>query len=29
MEAIDRALARYRHLSDDGFVRENLGRWMA
>ena len=29
VEAIDRGLARYRHLSDDGFVRENLGRWMA
>ncbi len=29
MEAIDRALAHYRHLSDDGFVRENLGRWRA
>ena len=28
MAAIDRALARYPHLSDDGFVRENLDRWM-
>ena len=28
MAAIDRALARYPHLSDDGFVREHLDRWM-
>ena len=28
MAAIDRALARYPHLSDDWFVRENLDRWM-
>ena len=28
MAAIDRALARYPHLSDDGFVRDNLDRWM-
>lgn len=29
MEAIDRVLARYPHLSDDEFVSENLGRWLA
>ena len=28
MEAIDRVLARYPHLSDDGFVREHLERWL-
>ena len=28
MGAIDRALARYPHLSDDSFVRDNLDRWM-
>jgi dihydrodipicolinate synthase/N-acetylneuraminate lyase len=28
MAAIDRALARYPHLSDDRFVREHLDRWM-
>ena len=28
MAAIDRALARYPHLSDDWFVWENLDRWM-
>ena len=28
MAAIDRALARYPHLADDGFVRDNLDRWM-
>ena len=28
MAAIDRALARYPHLSDDQFVRDNLDRWM-
>jgi hypothetical protein len=28
MAAIDRALARYPHLADDGFVREHLDRWM-
>ena len=27
--AIDRVLARYSHLSDDGFVRQNLDRWLA
>ena len=25
---IDRMLARYSHLSDDSFVRENLNRWL-
>ena len=29
MEAIDRALARYPHLSDDEFIKENLDRWLA
>lgn len=29
MEAIDRALARYPHLSDDEFVRERLHRWLS
>jgi len=29
MEAIDRVLARYPHLSDDEFVAENLERWLA
>jgi hypothetical protein len=29
MEAIDRVLARYPHLSDDGFVREHLERWLS
>src|SRR5438132_14300188 len=28
MEEIDRMLARYSHLSDDSFVRENLNRWL-
>ena len=28
MAEIDRVLARYPHLSDDGFVRENLQRWL-
>ena len=28
MEAIDRVLARYPHLTDDQFVRENLDRWL-
>ena len=28
MAAIDRALARYPHLTDDWFVRDNLDRWM-
>jgi hypothetical protein len=28
MEAIDRALARYPHLSDDEFVRDNVDRWL-
>src|SRR5262245_11107586 len=28
MEEIDRVLARYSHLSDDAFVRENLDRWL-
>jgi dihydrodipicolinate synthase/N-acetylneuraminate lyase len=28
MEAIDRALARYPHLSDDDFVRERLDGWL-
>ncbi len=29
MEAIDRVLSRYPHLTDDEFVEENLGRWLA
>ena len=29
MEEIDRVLARYPHLSDDAFVKENLDRWLA
>jgi dihydrodipicolinate synthase/N-acetylneuraminate lyase len=29
MEAIDRVLARYPHLADDGFVREHLERWLS
>ena len=29
MQEIDRVLARYPHLTDDGFVRENLQRWLA
>src|SRR5437773_1557379 len=29
MEAIDRALARYPHLSDDTFVREHLEEWLS
>jgi hypothetical protein len=29
MEAIDHVLARYPHLSDDGFVREHLERWLS
>jgi hypothetical protein len=29
MEAIDRALARYPHLADDGFVKEHLDRWLS
>ena len=28
-EAIDRVLARYPHLTDDGFVREHLDKWLA
>jgi dihydrodipicolinate synthase/N-acetylneuraminate lyase len=28
MEEIDRVTARYPHLTDDEFVRENLDRWM-
>ncbi len=28
MAAIDRALTRYPHLSDDAFVSDNLDRWM-
>jgi hypothetical protein len=28
MEEIDRVCARYPHLNDDEFVRENLERWM-
>ena len=28
MEEIDRALAKYPHLADDAFVRENLDRWL-
>ena len=28
MAEIDRVLARYPHLADDGFVREHLDRWM-
>ena len=28
MEAIDRVLARYPHLSDDGFVADRLERWL-
>ena len=28
METIDRVLARYPHLTDDEFVRENLSRWL-
>ena len=28
MEAIDRVLARYAHLSDDEFVKANLDRWL-
>lgn len=28
MEAIDRALARYPHLSDDEFVKEHLDAWL-
>jgi len=28
MEAIDRALTRYPHLTDDEFVKENLERWL-
>ena len=27
--AIDRVIARYPHLTDDAFVKENLDRWMA
>jgi hypothetical protein len=27
-EEIDRVLARYAHLSDDAFVRDNLDRWL-
>jgi hypothetical protein len=29
MEAIERTLARYPHLSDDQFIRENLDRWLS
>src|SRR5262245_24874783 len=28
LEEIDRVVARYSHLSDDAFVRENLDRWL-
>lgn len=28
-EAIDRVLARYPHLADDGFVKGNLERWLS
>jgi dihydrodipicolinate synthase/N-acetylneuraminate lyase len=28
MDAIDRVLARYPHLTDDHFVKENLDRWL-
>jgi hypothetical protein len=28
MDAIDRVMARYPHLTDDGFVKENLDRWL-
>lgn len=28
MDAIDRVVARYPHLTDDEFVRENLDRWL-
>jgi hypothetical protein len=28
MDAIDRVVAAYPHLSDDAFVRENLDRWL-
>ncbi len=28
MDAIDRVLARYPHLTDDEFVKENLDRWL-
>jgi dihydrodipicolinate synthase/N-acetylneuraminate lyase len=29
MHEIDRVLARYPHLSDDGFVKEHLDRWLS
>ena len=29
MEEIDRVLARYPHLTDDEFVKENLDRWLS
>jgi dihydrodipicolinate synthase/N-acetylneuraminate lyase len=29
MEEIDRVVARYPHLTDDGFVKENLHRWLS
>jgi hypothetical protein len=29
MDAIDRVLTRYAHLSDDEFVREHIEKWMA
>jgi hypothetical protein len=29
MDEIDRVIARYPHLTDDGFVRENLHRWLS
>jgi hypothetical protein len=28
IEAIDRVLTRYPHLTDDDFVKENLDRWL-
>jgi hypothetical protein len=28
MEAIDRVLSHYPHLTDDEFVEENLSRWL-
>jgi hypothetical protein len=28
MEAIDRVLARYPHLMDDGFIQERVDEWM-
>jgi hypothetical protein len=28
-EELDRVLGAYPHLADDGFVRENLDRWLS